>query len=185
MTLRNIEFVGLPDGEVEVRQDGHEVFTLTPEHIDFTNHFIDLMIQKKPLAYEKLCERYRNSKENHTYHDFLVTRGFIKCNFIIHDNRLDIDENGNFHTEFVICPRMGECKECGFICNSPDNTELSNREIDVLRLIKDGFDNGTISEQLYISINTVHTHRTNILRKIGGSNTADMVRYWYEVIELR
>ena len=183
MKLQKIEFVGLPDGEVEVRTEGKAVFTLTPEHTEFTNLFIELLIQKKPVAYDKLSERYKNSKLNRPYHDFLVTRGFIKCNFILHDNRWDIDENGNFKTEFIICPRMGECKECGLICNSPDNMDLSTRETEILGLIAAGNDNLEIAELLYISINTVHTHRTNILKKIGGNNTADMVRYYYEMVQ--
>jgi DNA-binding CsgD family transcriptional regulator len=78
---------------------------------------------------------------------------------------------------------MGECKECGLICNSPDNMDLSTRETEILGLIAAGNDNLEIAELLYISINTVHTHRTNILKKIGGNNTADMVRYYYEMVQ--
>ena len=96
------------------------------------------------------------------------------------DNHLDIDENGNMNTEFILCPRTGECIECGLICNSPANTELTDREVEVLRLIADGNDNMTIAEILYISVNTVHNHRNNILKKLGKSNTAELVRYWFE-----
>lgn len=179
MTLRNIEFSGLPDGEVEVRHEGN-VFKLEAHHFDFINAFIDLLITKRVVAYKALERRYIKSKENDVYYDFLIVRGFIKCNFIVHDNKMDIDENGNFNTEFVLCPRTGECLECGVICNSPANTELSEREIDVLRLIAQGYDNVEIANQLYISANTVHNHRNNILKKLYKNNTAELVKYWYE-----
>lgn len=183
MILKSIEFNGLPDGEVEVRIQGENAFKLDISHREFINAFIELLIQKRVVAFSALEKRYANSKENQLYFDFLIVRGFIKCNFITLDNKLDIDDTGNFNTEFVLCPRTGECLECGLICNSPANTELSEREIDVLRLIKDGFDNLEIAGKLYISVNTVHNHRNNILKKLGKNNTAELVRYWYENFE--
>ena len=179
MQLRNIEFSGLPDGEVEVRQDG-KVFTLMPFHREFIDAFIDILINKRVVAFKALEQRYIKSKANDNYYEFLIVRGFIKCNFIVHDNRMDIDDAGNLNTEYVLCPRTGECLECGIICNSPANTELSDREIDVLRLLADGFDNLEIANQLYISPSTVHNHRNNILRKLNKNNTAELVRYWFE-----
>ena len=178
--LSNIEFIGLPDGEVEVRVSGEQPYKLEPTHREFISEFIDLLIAKRLVAFKALEKRYENSKANHRYFEFLIVRGFIKCNFIVFDNRLDIDAYGNLNTEFVLCPRTGECIECGLICNSPVNTELSDREIEVLRLIAEGMENTAIADQLYISKNTVHNHRNNILKKLGASNTADLVRYWFE-----
>lgn len=180
MNLKNIEFNGTPDGEVEVRVEGKYSFTLQPKDREFISSFIDLLIDKQPIAYKALCKRYEKSKLNIEWYEFLIVRGYVKCNFIVLDNHLDIDENGNLNTEFILCPLTGECKECGHICNSPANTELSDREIQVLRLIKDGYDNYAIADQLYISINTVHNHRNNILKKLGKTNTAELVSYWYE-----
>ena len=179
MILRNIEFYGLPDGEVEVRIKNESPFKLEITHREFIESFIALLIEKRVIAYENLEKRYSKSHQNHDYFKFLIVRGFIKCNFLVFDNQSDIDENGNINTEFVLCPRTGECPECGLICNSPINTELSIREIDVLRLIKDGCENKEIADKLYISVNTVHVHRNNILRKLGKNNTAELVTYWY------
>jgi len=177
--LRSIEFNGLPDGEVEVRHN-HDVFVLQPSHTEFIRDFMELLKEKKPIAFESLCERYIKSKQNNQYYNFLIVRGFIKCNFIIHDNKLDIDEEGNFVTEFFLCPRIGECKEFNRVCNCPDNTNLSVREVEVLKLIAEGYTNVEISDILYLSPNTVHVHRNNILRKRGLNNTADMTRYYYK-----
>jgi len=178
--LKSIEFDGLPDGEAEVRQLGVDVFTLKETNYDFINEFNETMKIKKPFAYKQLHIRYIKSKDNKTYYAFLICRGFIKCNFLMHDNKLDIDENGNWHCEFILCPRTGECDDCGLICNSPDRYEISEKEINVLRLIVDGNSNEQIAEKLYLSANTVHNHRNNMLTKLGVNNTAGLVKYWFE-----
>ena len=60
--------------------------------------------------------------------------------------------------------------------NDVDNT-LSEREIDVLKLLATGKSNKEIAEQLFISIHTVISHRKNISNKIGVKSTAALVIY--------
>jgi len=54
---------------------------------------------------------------------------------------------------------------------------LSKRELEVIRLIAEGFTNPQISEKLFVSPHTVTTHRRNILQKLGVNNTASVVLY--------
>jgi DNA-binding NarL/FixJ family response regulator len=54
---------------------------------------------------------------------------------------------------------------------------LSKRELEVLRLIADGYTNPQISKCLFVSPHTVTTHRKNILGKLGVNNTASLVMY--------
>ena len=54
---------------------------------------------------------------------------------------------------------------------------LSEREIEVLRLITDEYSNSEIAEKLFISIRTVDTHRRNLLEKLQVKNTAGLVKY--------
>lgn len=54
--------------------------------------------------------------------------------------------------------------------------ELSERETDVLRLIALGHTNTEIAAKLYISVRTVETHRAHLLRKLGVSGRAELVR---------
>jgi len=49
--------------------------------------------------------------------------------------------------------------------DKPESVELSNREIDVLVALAKGLTNKEISDQLFISVHTVITHRKNIIRK--------------------
>lgn len=54
---------------------------------------------------------------------------------------------------------------------------LSNREIEVITLIAEGFTNVEISEKLFLSRHTVNTHRKNIMNKLGVKNTAGIVMF--------
>lgn len=54
---------------------------------------------------------------------------------------------------------------------------LSIREREILALVAEGHQNLEIAHKLGISCRTVEFHRTNIKRKIGARNTADLVRY--------
>jgi len=55
--------------------------------------------------------------------------------------------------------------------------DMSEREIEVLRLIALGHTNKEIAEQLYLSVRTVETHRAHVQRKLGATTRADLVRY--------
>jgi DNA-binding NarL/FixJ family response regulator len=57
---------------------------------------------------------------------------------------------------------------------------LTKREIEVLKLIASGYSNQEIANILYISYNTVDTHRKNIMHKLAIKNTAGLVRYAIE-----
>jgi two-component system response regulator NreC len=55
--------------------------------------------------------------------------------------------------------------------------DLTEREIEVLRLIALGHTNSEIGGQLYLSTRTVETHRAHIQQKLRRSSRADLVRY--------
>src|ERR1700689_1799240 len=55
--------------------------------------------------------------------------------------------------------------------------DLSEREVDVLRLIALGHTNAEIAEQLYLSVRTVETHRSHIQQKLRLSTRAELVGY--------
>jgi two-component system response regulator NreC len=55
--------------------------------------------------------------------------------------------------------------------------DLSEREVEVLRLIALGFTNTEIAQQLYLSVRTVETHRSHIQQKLRISSRAELVRH--------
>ena len=56
------------------------------------------------------------------------------------------------------------------ICSSGIDSGLSAREIDVLHSISHGLSNTAIATNLYISVSTVKTHVSSILRKLDADN---------------
>ena len=58
-----------------------------------------------------------------------------------------------------------------------DMNNLSRREIDIIKLIKEGLSSKEIAQQLDISLKTVEVHRYNILKKLKLRNTAALVNF--------
>jgi DNA-binding NarL/FixJ family response regulator len=48
--------------------------------------------------------------------------------------------------------------------------DLTKRELEILRLIGEGWNSHQIAQRMFLSPNTVCTHRKNILRKTGARN---------------
>jgi DNA-binding NarL/FixJ family response regulator len=59
----------------------------------------------------------------------------------------------------------------------PDMNSLSRRELDIVKLIKEGLSSREIALQLDISLKTVEVHRYNILKKLNLKNTAALVNF--------
>lgn len=55
--------------------------------------------------------------------------------------------------------------------------ELTEREIEILKLIAEGFSNKEIGEKLFISHRTVDTHRTNLAKKLEVKNIAGLIKF--------
>jgi two-component system response regulator NreC len=77
-------------------------------------------------------------------------------------------------------PRLG-----AKLAAQPDKPEgppddLTEREVEVLRLIALGHTNNEIGAQLFLSTRTVETHRAHIQQKLRRSTRADLVRYALE-----
>jgi DNA-binding CsgD family transcriptional regulator len=64
---------------------------------------------------------------------------------------------------------------------SANNQLLSLREVEILRLIGDGFASKEIADKLQITLNTVNTHRQHILEKLNVRTSLDAVRYALEM----
>jgi two-component system, NarL family, response regulator NreC len=60
---------------------------------------------------------------------------------------------------------------------APTPDDLSDRELEVLKLIALGHTNNEIAKQLYLSVRTVESHRAHIQQKLGLTNRSELVRY--------
>ena len=61
-----------------------------------------------------------------------------------------------------------------FTCEA---VSLSERELEIIKLIAEGHTNGQIAEMIFLSTHTINTHRKNIMAKLGVKNTAGIVMY--------
>ena len=87
---------------------------------------------------------------------------------------------GNYYSNEVAIQLMGELHDdivTGKLLNNTSNSELSEREKQVLRLIANEYTNSEIAEQLNLSPRTIDSHRQNIIHKIGAKNTAGLIKY--------
>lgn len=57
---------------------------------------------------------------------------------------------------------------------------LTDRELEVLRLIEKEYSNKKIAETLFISERTVETHRKNIFRKTRTGSVIGLIKYAYQ-----
>jgi two-component system response regulator NreC len=58
--------------------------------------------------------------------------------------------------------------------------DLTEREVQILRMIALGFTNADIGGQLFLSVRTVESHRAHIQQKLRRTARADLVRYALE-----
>jgi two-component system invasion response regulator UvrY len=86
----------------------------------------------------------------------------------VHNNRRYLcEEVKNILTKHILDE---ENEQDGF-------NSLSEREIEIIGLLKKGYSSKEIAEPLNISVKTVDVHRYNILKKLNLRNTAAMVDY--------
>ena len=92
--------------------------------------------------------------------------------------------------EAIYKTTKGEKFICGKIANAvlqektSGNSEyscqgmnISDREMEIITLIAEGYSNKEVADKLFLSTHTVTTHRKNIMNKLGVNNTAGLVLF--------
>jgi len=59
----------------------------------------------------------------------------------------------------------------------PDVNAITNRELEIINLLKEGSSSRDIAGKLFISLRTVEVHRHNILKKLKLKNTASLINF--------
>lgn len=98
------------------------------------------------------------------------------------------DEDEIIHSIFAIC--KGEKFYCNKVLDivfnkhlykkeveNCDPTSLTIRETEVARLLAKGMTNKEVAEQIHLSPHTVHTHRKNIMKKLGVRSASELTIY--------
>ena len=92
--------------------------------------------------------------------------------------------------EAIYKTAKGEKFICGKIANavlqeksstvpeySCQGMNISDREMEIITLIAEGYSNKEVADKLFLSTHTVTTHRKNIMNKLGVNNTAGLVLF--------
>jgi DNA-binding CsgD family transcriptional regulator/PAS domain-containing protein len=90
---------------------------------------------------------------------------------------LDISPLSDVSTPFrcrLVNSKTGELFHFPPVIEKPP---LSNREVEILSLISKGLISKQIADKLYISVNTVNTHRQRIIEKLNVANTTQAIQY--------
>lgn len=82
---------------------------------------------------------------------------------------------------FYLCSKVSKYIVQGFLGKSTsrkrDVTGLTPKEKEVLQLIAEGYSSKQIARNFNLSLNTIHVHRNNIMKKLGIHKQAELVRY--------
>ena len=86
---------------------------------------------------------------------------------------LNIEVNDIYTASFIVNKKIKNGYEI-------KSHKLSIREIEILSLIMLGNTTQEIADKLFISFETVKSHRKNILEKTGAKNTAALINYYHQ-----
>ena len=128
-------------------------------------------------AFNALCDYYKASSLNTSYYRFLIVRRFLKCNFSLLDNVMDVDAENHFRFEHVPCPLRGECKLENIVCHPKFDTAISPAEMRVLKLLHEGYSHDEIADKLFLSVYTVQKHIKNVYHRTGIHSERELLKY--------
>lgn len=96
------------------------------------------------------------------------------------DSVCTVLENGEYFSNEVkekVMKYHSQKKKITFMKLDKEKIPISKREIEIIKLIADGYKSHQIAEMLFISESTVVKHRKNIIRKLNLKNTAEVVKF--------
>ncbi len=74
---------------------------------------------------------------------------------------------------------QGACRRLGTYVPAIDNTgdasPITQREVEIIQLLKEGLSSKEIAGRLFISTNTVRNHRSNLFRKTNARNVVELL----------
>lgn len=173
----NCEFYATPAGEVMLISPDSGLKVYEPSDRDFTIFMIEKLSALYPEALKKLSQIYEKSRSNQSFFEYRIVHRFIRCNFKEYDDVPDVDTRGHFRFECVSCPLRGECVDEGIVCKPKFNSNLSARELEVMRYVYESISTEEIAEILSISAFTVKKHIRNSLERLSLHSRQDFVSY--------
>ena len=180
----------------EARKPGHQYIDsrMHPEDLEHLNRvsfqFFELMLKVKKedranIGHYKMIMDYRTKGKD---------GNFVRV--IEQHKLLELDSQGNIWLSLSILDLspdrdvQGMCRyrlvnvKTGELYHFPKEGlpgNLSMREQEILQLLSKGLISKQIADQLFISVNTVNTHRQRIIEKLNVSNTAEAIQHAFSI----
>lgn len=173
--LTNIEFYMGPDGAVYVKPLDKPVYTYDMECREITQEMLLRIRDLYPEAFRALSEIYSKSSKNRGLFEYKLVHRFIRCNFGDYDSCCDIGAAGSFNFEEVKCPLRGECIYERVICKPTLQSNLSEREKEVVEYLREGMSHQEVADELGLSLYTIRRHVANIKSRLGVSRTMQII----------
>ena len=152
---------------VEDLISGHRPYTTQVQHL-LSNHHEDIELRFHEL-HDLFVEYYPDINEKSKLHDVL-------------DDLCNIEEDLTIHCmveDNIFVPAVKKLKNTntqGHNTSTAD-IQLSDREKDIAVCVAKGLSNKEIANKLFLSINTVTTHRRNIAKKLNIHSPAGITIY--------
>jgi DNA-binding NarL/FixJ family response regulator len=87
-------------------------------------------------------------------------------------------QGGSFLSPMAAAAVVEECQQKVAIEGEKDSYQhLTDRERELLKLVAEGYTAKEIADMLVISLRTVETHKTNLMKKLNIHNKADLIRF--------
>lgn len=87
-------------------------------------------------------------------------------------------QGGSFLSPMAAAAVVEECQQKVTIEGEKDPYQnLTDREREMLKLVAEGYTAKEIADMLVISLRTVETHKTNLMKKLNIHNKADLIRF--------
>jgi DNA-binding NarL/FixJ family response regulator len=107
-------------------------------------------------------------------------KGFLTKN--IKKNELDIAlrliaDGKNYYSEELLQFFTNKFIKKETVESGPDLHNLTQRELEVLKLVAEGYSNQEIADKLFISQRTVDGHKANLISKTGSKNIVHLLVY--------
>jgi DNA-binding CsgD family transcriptional regulator len=164
--------------------------TIHPEDMDFVANaeeanlkFLYTIIGKENIINYKTSYSFRSRLKNGSYcmlnHQAIVLTtdehgGFGKA-LNIHTNINHITKKNNFTFSLIGLKDSPSYTDINVSFNSNEFTSFSKREIEIIKLIFEGYSTSIIAQSLAISEHTVKTHRKNINKKSDCKNATELI----------